>query len=171
MQVNCSPAQIQQQGRAWIQTQTCELPWHSAELHRWASLLPTDSQNCTDVRCGHRICVTQEEGRESGTAPLAWRHSAPAHFCPPSPSLGIMDAHAELEVPLDPGKLDAEQFHGGTAVLGAISTHSQLCTSKKSARAILSHWLFKTVSHYSSVWPVLTTERLSNLQTRVLPKL
>lgn len=113
MQVNSSPAQNQRQGRDWIRTQTCELPWRSAELHRRASLLPTDSQNCADVRCGHRICVSQEEGRESGTAPLAWRHSAATHFCPPSPSLGVMDAHAELEVPLDPGKLDAEQFHGG----------------------------------------------------------
>ena len=58
MQVNSLPAQNQWQGKAWIRTQTCELPWHSAELHRWASLLPTDSQNCADISCGHRTCVS-----------------------------------------------------------------------------------------------------------------
>jgi len=49
----------------------------------------------------------------------SWTHPTPACFCPPSPSLGIVDACAELEVPLDPGNLDADQPHGGGSCPGS----------------------------------------------------
>lgn len=81
-----------------------------------------------------------------------------------------MDA-PELEVPLDPGNLDAEQFHGGGSCPGS-HVHPQSTLHQQ--EVISCHPQspdVQTVSHYSSVWPVLTTERLSNLQTRVLPKL